>query len=158
MIYNLLNPIELQQFKVRTEFLETKAKKMMENKFLNDMLVVEVKEKKPQRTIQQNKYLWVTITYVALEEGYQKDTVEHFFKDVNREIFQRTAKNKKGVEYKYYRHLSDLSMDEMSVAIDRWISHCASERGLYIPSPEDHYYLQWMHQVERDEELNKEYL
>ena len=89
MVYDLLNPIELQQFKTKADFFVEKAKKKADERTLDKMLVVELKEKHPQRTIQQNRYLWVTITYVAIEEGYPKDNVEQFFKEVNRDIFLR---------------------------------------------------------------------
>lgn len=158
MVYDLLNPIELQQFKTKADFFVEKAKKKADERTLDNMLVVELKEKHPQRTIQQNRYLWVTITYVAIEEGYPKDNVEQFFKEVNRDIFLREKKNKKGEPFNYWRHIPELDKEEMSVAIDRWLQHCARDRGLYIPTPEDHAYLQWLHHVEKEEELNKSYL
>lgn len=151
MVYNLSNPVEMQQFKTRAAFLAKKA----ENK---DNCIVELKERQPQRTIQQNKYAWVTITYVALEEGYTIDIVESFFKDVNKDIFQRSRQNKKGETFCYMRHMNELDKEEMSVCIDRWLIHCSRDRGIYIPSPEDHYYLQWQTQVEREKERNKEFL
>lgn len=158
MVYNLLNPIELQQFRAKAEFFYKKGDSLQDRNVFGKSLVVELKERQPQRTTQQNRYLWVTITYVALEEGYTKDYIEGIFKDVNKDIFETVRYNKKGEPYIYMRHLNDLSKDEMTTAIDRWLIHCSSERGLYIPTPEDHYYLQWAHEVEREEEQNKQYL
>ena len=68
----MLNPIEMEKFVERTRMMIDKAKKMQGNTFNEKFFVVELKERKPMRTIQQNAYLWVTITYVALEEGYPK--------------------------------------------------------------------------------------
>lgn len=158
MVYNLLNPIELQQFITKAHFFEQKALKKKTEPFLNQMCLVELREKQPQRTVQQNKYLWVTITYVALEEGYPKENVEQFFKEVNADIFKRERVNKKGETFTFWRHIPELSKEEMTTAIDRWLVHCSQDRGIYIPSPEDHAYMQWCHQVEREAEQNKEYL
>lgn len=158
MVYNMLNPLELEKFVERTRVMIDKAKKMQGNTFNDKFFVVELKERRPMRTIQQNAYLWVTITYVALEEGYPKDYVEGIFKDVNKDIFLRERQNKRGETYQYQRHISDLDKEEMSLCIDRWLHHCSMVRGLYIPSPEDHYYMVWQTQVEREAELNKEFL
>lgn len=158
MVYNMLNPLESEKFGERARMMVEKAKKMQDNTLNDKFFVVELKERKPMRTIQQNAYLWVTITYVALEEGYPKDYVEGIFKDVNKDIFLRERQNKRGETYQYQRHISDLDKDEMSLCIDRWLHHCSMVRGLYIPSPEDHYYMVWQTQVEREAEQNKEFL
>lgn len=158
MVYNMLNPLELEKFGERTRVMVEKAKKMQDNTLNDKFFVVELKERKPMRTIQQNAYLWVTITYVALEEGYPKNYVEGIFKDVNKDIFLRERQNKRGETYQYQRHISDLDKEEMSLCIDRWLHHCSMVRGLYIPSPEDHYYMVWQTQVEREAEQNKEFL
>jgi hypothetical protein len=158
MVYNMLNPTELEKFRERTTAMVGKAKKM-QNDFYNDkFFVVELKERQPSRTIQQNAYLWVTITYVAIEEGYTKDYIEQEFKRVNKDVFLRERENKRGEKFQYWRHIPDLDKQEMSECIDRWLHHCSMERGLYIPSPQDHAYLVWQTKVERDAELNKEYL
>lgn len=158
MVYNMLNPFELQKFEERAKVMIEKAKKLQGNAYNEKFFVVELKERKPMRTIQQNAYLWTTITYVALEEGYPKDYIEGIFKEVNKDVFLRERKNKRGETFNYWRHIPDLDKEEMSLCIDRWLHHCSMERGIYIPSPEDHYYMVWQTRVEREAELNKEFL
>lgn len=158
MVYNMLNPVELEKFKERANAMIDKAHKMHDDWHNEKFFVVEMKERQPSRTIQQNAYLWVTITYVALEEGYPKDYIEQDFKEVNKDVFLRERENKMGKKFQYWRHISDLDKQEMSECIDRWLHHCAMERGLYIPSPQDHAYMLWQTQVERNAELNKEFL
>lgn len=158
MVYNMLNPIELEKFKERVSTMITKANKLHDDWHNEKFFVVELKERQPSRTVQQNAYLWVTITYVALEEGYPKDYIEQAFKEVNKDVFLRERENKMGKKYQYWRHIPDLDKEEMSECIDRWLHHCAMERGLYIPSPQDHAYMLWQTQVERNAELNKEFL
>lgn len=158
MVYNMLNPTELEKFKERTDAMIAKANKLHDDWHNEKFFVVELKERQSARTVQQNAYLWVTITYVALEEGYPKDYIEQVFKEVNKDVFLRERENKMGKKYQYWRHIPDLDKQEMSECIDRWLHHCAMERGLYIPSPQDHAYLLWQTQVERNAELNKEFL
>lgn len=158
MVYNILNPIELEKFKERVSAMITKANKLHDDWHNEKFFVVELKERQPSRTVQQNAYLWVTITYVALEEGYPKDYIEQVFKEVNKGVFLRERENKMGKKYQYWRRIPDLDKEEMSKCIDRWLHHCAMERGLYIPSPQDHAYMLWQMQVERNAELNKEFL
>lgn len=158
MVYNMLNPVELEKFKERVSTMISKANKLHDDWHNEKFFVVELKERQPSRTVQQNAYLWVTITYVALEEGYPKDYVEQVFKEVNKDVFLRERENKMGKKYQYWRHIPDLDKEEMSECIDRWLHHCAMERGLYIPSPQDHAYMLWQTQVERNAELNKEFL
>lgn len=158
MVYNLLNPVEREKFEERTKSLVSKGAKLQGDWHNEKFCIVELKERQPSRTIQQNAYLWVTITYVALEEGYTKDYIEQVFKEVNKDVFLRERENKQGKKFKYWRHIPDLDKGEMSICIDRWLHHCSMERGLYIPSPQDHAYMVWQTQVERQAELNKEFL
>ena len=158
MVYNMLNPIELQRFIERTKAMVEKAKKLQGDNYNDKFFFVDLKEKKQKRTDKQNAYLWATITYVALKVGYRKENVENFFKDVNKDIFLRRGRNKRGETFQYYRHINELDKEEMSICIDRWLHHCSMVRGIYIPSPEDHYYMVWQMQVERDAELNRELL
>ena len=87
MVYNMLNPVELEKFEERTRAMITKAKKLQGDYYNEKFFVVDLKERQQSRTIQQNAYLWVTITYVAIEEGYTKDYIEQEFKRVNKDVF-----------------------------------------------------------------------
>lgn len=119
MVYNMLNPVELEKFKERVSTMISKANKLHDDWHNEKFFVVELKERQPSRTVQQNAYLWVTITYVALEEGYPKDYVEQVFKEVNKDVFLRERENKMGKKYQYWRHIPDLDKEEMSECIDR---------------------------------------
>lgn len=158
MVYNMLNPLELEKFKERTEQMITKAEKLSDDFLSSKFFIVELKERKQSRTIQQNRYLWVTITYVAIERGETLDYVESEFKNINKEVFLRERENKMGKKFTYYRHISDIDKEEMSTCIDRWLHYCSMTLGLYIPSPQDHAYMIWEAQVEREKEANKEFL
>ena len=65
---------------------------------------------------------------------------DFYFKEtVNPDIFVRTRQDKiLGIERKYLRSTADISKEEMSVAIDRFLSWASSTAGIYIPSAEEH--------------------
>ena len=110
----MLNPVELEKFEERTRAMITKAKKLQGNYYNEKFFVVDLKERQQSRTIQQNAYLWVTITYVAIEEGYTKDYIEQEFKRVNKDVFLRERENKLGKTFQYWRRIPDLEKEEKS--------------------------------------------
>ena len=65
---------------------------------------------------------------------------DFYFKEtVNPDIFLRTRQdNILGIERKYLRSTADISKEEMSVAIDRFLSWASKTAGIYIPSAEEH--------------------
>lgn len=155
MVYNMLNPTEVDKFKERVGTLLSKAESLQKNNPMGKMMVLDLKERQPPRTNQQNAYVWVIITYYALEIGDRKDNAEQKFKEVNKDIFFRTFINKFGKEISYYRHMNELDKEEMSEAITRWRNWCSMECGIYIPSSDDYNFMIY---VERQEELNKDFL
>lgn len=136
MKYDLSNPLHRQQLRTRFELL-----------FKKEQGVVELKEYKPQATTQQNKYVRVVCAYFGCMTGYEADYVYSvFFKStVNYELFavpfHDDILNKDTVKW---RSMKDLTVDEASKAIDRFIEWASKEAGVYIPSPQDHYQIMQM--------------
>lgn len=144
MMYDLSNSLELESFKLR-------VKKLEESKSM-----VELTEKYA-RSIQQNSYCHLAISYFALQIGLPTQEVkEVYFKNhCNHELFARKRHDKiLNVEREYLRSTTELTKDEMSLAIDRFLKF-ASEQGVYI-APSDEYIaiLHMQHEVQR----NKQYL
>ena len=77
-----------------------------------------------------------------------------FKRKINPEIFIRERENKRGEKVKYLRSSADLSTAEMTTAIERFRNYSASVAGLYIPSPNENQFLQY---VEQEIEKYKEY-
>ena len=102
-------------------------------------VIVEVKERKHQRSLSQNSYLHVCLAYFASEFGYDLETVKYdiFKRTVNSEIFARERENRNGLRVTYMRSTRDLDTGEMTTAIDRFRNWSASEAGLYIPEPNE---------------------
>ena len=127
MLYNLKNEYERQ--KLDEDVARLKGKRG----------IVELKEKRPQRTMRQNAYLHLILSYYGSEFGYSLDEVklDTFKRLVNREIFEEEFTNKHGQKVKHLRHTNDLDTKEMTIAIDRFRNYSASVAGLYIPSPDE---------------------
>lgn len=126
MIYDLSNALHLESFKLRCNALAKKR------------VIVELTERKPRRTSQQNRYLYVIIGLLASELGETTEYVkEQYFKRLcNPEIFIRTKEDQFRGSIEVVRSTSDLDTAEMSTAIDRFRNWAATE-GYYLPSPED---------------------
>lgn len=128
MVYDLKDTLDRESFTTRVNYLISKQ------------ATVEL-TKKTQRTLSQSAYCHVVIAYFALQIGYSPQEVKdlYFKETVNPDIFVRTRQDKiLGVERKYLRSTADISKEEMSVAIDRFLSWASKTAGIYIPSAEEH--------------------
>lgn len=127
MIYNLKNPSDVSQFREYGEHLIEKG------------CVVELKEKKRQRSLSQNSYLHLLLGYFASEFGLSLEEVKFdvFKKTVNKEIFGRERVNKRGKSITYMRSTRDLDTGEMTTAIERFRNYSVAVAGLYLPAPNE---------------------
>lgn len=146
MLYDLDNDLHREQFKARC------------NRLYEKRCVVELTEKKPQRTIPQNKYLHVILGYFGAQFGMTIEEVkrDYFKTECNRDLFETT------VEDPIYhrprvrlRSSRDLTTEEMTLAIERFRDWASKEAGIYIPSPDEHRLIQLM-EIEVDR--NRQYL
>ena len=98
--------------------------------------IVELTEKKPRRSNQQNAYLHVILGYFAMETGNTLEWVkqQYFKKLVNADIFIREQEDKWLGRMKVLRSSADLDSAEMTPAIDRFRNWSSSEAGIYLPS------------------------
>jgi histone deacetylase complex regulatory component SIN3 len=139
MILDLSKDFDREKFRTYTEYL------------LKRGCVAEVKERKKQRSLAQNRYLHLILGYFASEFGYDLESVKYdiFKRAVNKDIFERPRTNKRGISVTYVRSSSDLDTGELSTAIERFRNWSAMEAGLYIPSAnEDEALLEAEKQVE----------
>lgn len=145
MLYDLSNKLQAEQFKTRSASL------------LKKNVIVELTERKPRRSTNQNSYLHVILSYFAVETGNTTEYVKHqyFKKLVNPMIFIREKADKYMGRIKVLRSSADLDVDEMSTAISRFRNWASAEAGVYLPSADEERLIQLM-QIEI--ERNKEYL
>ena len=127
MLYNLRNEYERQ--KLDEDIARLKARNC----------VIEVKQKRLQRTMAQNSYLHCILSYYGSEFGYSLEEVkvDVFKRRVNKEIFEEEITNKRGDKVIHLRSTTSLDTKEMTTAIERFRNYSASVAGLYIPSPDE---------------------
>ena len=145
MIYNLSSPLDKANFLLR-------AKKLAESG-----VIVDLTEKKPRRSLPQNKYLHVILAYFGAQTGNTLEWVkqQYYKKLVNPDLFIREKEDKYLGRIKVLRSSADLDTSEFSLSIERFRNWAAQEAGIYLPSADEYIIVQ---QMEIEIERNKEYL
>lgn len=145
MIYDLKNPLQCENFKTRV------------NNLYKNQKVVELTEKKPIRTIQQNKYLHVIIGYFASQYGCTLEYAkQNYFKILcNKNIFVRETDDKYLGKVTVIRSSTSLDTAEMTTAIERFRNWASAEAGIYLPEPHESEMLTY---AQQELERYKQYL
>lgn len=144
-LYDTSNPLDKANFVLRAKKLAESGK------------IVELAEKKPKRSLNQNAYCHLAISYFASQYGCTLEwaKAQYFKKLVNPDLFIREKEDKFLGKVKYLRSSADLDVTEMSLAIDRWRNWCSMEASIYIPNVDDYYSIQLM---EVEIKKNEKYL
>lgn len=155
MKYNLVLKSDRQKLREYAEYLCAQGEKAEANSI--SAYGAELRQMKPPQSGQQLRFAFVCIGYFAAEYGISKYEAEWtYFKDiVNHDIFYKTKLNKKGEPIKYVRHMDELDMGELALAITRFRNFASSEFEMYIPDSTDYAF---MIHAEKVIEENKEYL
>lgn len=145
MIFNLANPYELDQYKEYVNALYAKK------------AVVEVKEKKTNRTLKQNKYLHVLLSYFACEYGctVEEAKLDFYKRTCNSDLYVIKKTNRLNRQVETVRSSSSLDTGEMTLSIERFRNWSASVASIYLPSPQEHDYILHCEQII---EQNKSYI
>ena len=145
MIYDTSNPLDKANFLLRA------------NKLAESGKIVELTEKKPRRSLPQNKYLHVILAYFGAQTGNTLEWVkqQYYKKLVNPDLFIREKEDKYLGRIKVLRSSADLDTAEMSLSIERFRNWAAQEAGIYIPSADEAILIQ---QMEIEIERSKEFL
>ena len=145
MKYDLSKSIDRDRFKRRC------------NELFEKRSFVELKDKS-SRTLSQNKYLHLIIGYLASEVGvplvYAKN--EYYKKAANGELFMRTMTDPvTGRETQTLRSSSGLTVEEMSITIDRFRDWSSAVAGIYLPEAREE---QFLREIEIEIQRNEKYL
>lgn len=145
MVYDTSNPLDNANFLLRAKKLAERGK------------IVELTEKKPRRSLPQNKYLHVILAYFGTQTGNTLEWVkqQYYKKLVNPDLFIREKEDKYLGRIKVLRSSADLDTSEFSLSIERFRNWAAQEAGIYIPSADEAILIQ---QMEIEIERNKEHL
>lgn len=145
MVYDTSNPLDKANFLLRAKKLAESGK------------VIELTEKKPRRSLPQNKYLHVLLAYFGTQIGNTLEWVkqQYYKKLVNPDLFIREKEDKYLGKIKVLRSSADLDTSEFSLSIERFRNWASQEAGIYLPSADEYIIIQ---QMEIEIEKNKEYL
>ena len=146
MIYNANNELDIWKARKRLEWLIMNRKRF------------ELTEKRPRRTLSQNNYLHLALSYYALEMGEEMEYVKQYiFKQiVCSHIFKYDRINRKTGEIRLaYKSTANLDTKELTDAIECFRNHASKDLGIYIPEPSD---LALIDQMENEINRNKQYL
>ncbi|MFC2657843.1 MAG: hypothetical protein ACFN1F_03460 [Segatella sp.] len=145
MVYDTSNPLDKANFLLR-------AKKLAESE-----KIVELTEKKPRRSLPQNRYLHVLLAYFGTQTGNTLEWVkqQYYKKLVNPDLFIREKEDKYLGKIKVLRSSADLDTSEFSLSIERFRNWASQEAGIYLPSADEYIIIQ---QMEIEIERNKEFL
>lgn len=143
-LFDLSNPLDKANFLLRAKKLAESGK------------IVELTEKKPRRSLPQNKYLHVILAYFGTQTGNTLEWVkqQYYKKLVNPDLFIREKEDKYLGKIKVLRSSADLDTAEMSLSVDRFRNWAAQEAGIYIPSADEAILIQQMEIcIERNNEF-----
>ena len=123
MLYDLKNPLDVQNARTRLDLLVRRG------------CTVELTEKKPKRSLNQNAYLHLLLGYFASQTGNTLEWVkqQYYKKLCNPDIYIGEREDKFLGRVKYVRSSADLQTDEMNLSIERFRNWSASEAGIYLP-------------------------
>lgn len=145
MRYDLSNDFDTQKARMKFEAMISKK------------AVIEITEKR-QRTLSQNNYLHVILSYLGLCTGNTLEYVKSYYykQHCNPELFVRKVKDKlTGEQVTTLRSSSELTKEEMSLSIERFRNFSAKEADVYIPTAEEGAFLR---QIEMDIEKARQFL
>lgn len=123
MIYNLTNPLDVQNARTRLEHLVRRG------------CIAELTEKKQRRSLSQNSYLHLILGYFASQTGNTLEWVkqQYYKKLCNPDLFIGEREDPFLGCVKYVRSSADLRSDEMNLSIERFRNWSATEAGIYLP-------------------------
>ena len=145
MVYDTSNPLDKANFLLRAKKLAESGK------------IVELTEKKPRRSLPQNKYLHVLLAYFGTQTGNTLEWVkqQYYKKLVNPDLFIREKEDKYLGKIKVLRSSADLDTSEFILSVEKFRNWASQEAGIYLPSADEYIIIQ---QMEIEIEKNKEYL
>lgn len=128
MLYNTSQPLDRENFLARAQFLANRGD------------IVELCSKR-QRSLKQSAYLHCLFAYFGCQYGEDADyvKVEYFKKMINPDYFVLSVGKDPftGRDRYKLRSTADLTIEEMSICIDRFRNWSSKEAGIYLPTSEE---------------------
>lgn len=124
MFYNLSIPFDREGAKARLE------------KLIKEGAYIEIRKRQVRRTLPQNSYLHLLLAYFAAQVGETMEYVKRIYYKAhcNPDLYVRVQRDKVfGNEVKFLRSSAELTVDEMSLSIERFKNWSSAEVGIYLP-------------------------
>lgn len=145
MIYNLSSQLDRSRFVRRVEALLQRGGR------------VEMRDV-ARRSLSQNSYLHVLIAYFGMETGNDASYVktEYYKKSANPELFCEIVYDSLAKRQTCkLRSSADLSVEEMTLSIERFRNWASEVAGIYLPDVNE---TEFVAEIESEIQRNKEYL
>lgn len=120
---------------------------------VTDKKVVDIKEVKPRRSLNQNAFLHLLLGAFGAEFGYTLEEAKSLYKQLNSSIYEYT-KEQRGKTHTFMRSSADLDKEEMTRSIET-LRDWSAKAGYPLPTATDQ---EWLRQLENDTEQHKRYL
>ncbi|MDR2148540.1 MAG: hypothetical protein LBE91_19025 [Tannerella sp.] len=145
MLYDGNNKLQAMQAFGKVKWLIDKGKKF------------DIMEKKEQRSLKQNSYLHLILSYFAMETGNTLEYVkQNYFKiHCNPEVFCLKKEDPFIGTVTILKSSADLDTGEMTTCIERFRNWSSSEAGIYLPDPEEKEY---MDEIQREVLKHKQWI
>jgi hypothetical protein len=146
MIYQLDNELDYNRLKEKIKYFVEKQK------------TIEVKEVRAVRSLSQNSYFYLIVSWFAIEYGETADYVKNEIikKQVCKSIFKTEFVNKKTGEIREaYKSTSELDTKEFTIVIEMFRNYSSKEAGIYLPEPSD---MAFINEIKREITKNNKYL
>ena len=140
MLYDLRKTIDAKSARIRLEHLISRG------------AVIEMTERRPQRSLRQNAYPHLILAYFAAETGNPHEWVKqpYYKRTCNPDLFIARREDDLLGSVTYVRSSADLSTEEMSRSIERFRNGAAAAAGIYMPAPDrEDEVLEMQREVER---------
>ena len=92
---------------------------------------IELTEKRSRRTLSQNAYLHLILSWWGLEYGYTLEESKQYFKELNKDYYYYEKKGKT-----FVKSTSGVDTKEMTIHIDKF-RDWSVQNGLYLPAPNE---------------------
>lgn len=101
---------------------------------------VDITEKRKKRTLSQNNYFYLILSYYGMHTGYTLEEVKFTLKtEICFDIFGYEKNNAN-----FLRSSADLNTKEMTLVIDRFKEYSLKYANLRLPDANEHQFLSWI--------------
>lgn len=127
MILRINNPKDKDKVKTYIDNLSIEKRKY----------IVDIKVKRENRTVDQNRLYWLWMACIMDETGEHKDNLHEYFKTKYLGVDERQC-----FGYRFYMPNTTTSLDtkQFSDYLDRIQQFASSELGIVLPDPKDLYW------------------